>query len=270
MIRQKSINLLPKEAIMEFEQQCKEGIFLKRYNRFLADVQLDDKIITVHVPNTGSLKSCNEKGSPCLISIHNSPDRKIPYTLEAIKTNETWVGVNTSWPNKLAVEAFKHQLIPHWHQYDQFQTEVKISSESRLDLVLWSASTFKEKKITTSLFKKIIDANEINKPNFHLVEVKNVTLKEADQSAQFPDAVTERGQKHLNELMKILDLGFTAEMLYIIQRSDCSLFKPATSIDPKYSELLSQAHKKGLIITPLQVDISNQGIKIIKILPFEL
>lgn len=257
---------------MEFAKNCSEGIFLKRYNRFLADIQLADKIITAHVPNTGSMKSCNEKGSPCLFSTSDSPDRKIPYTLEAIKANNTWVGVNTSWPNKLAVEAFNTHFIPHWKNFDRCQSEVKISSESRIDLVLWSSKTFEQNKITPAQFSKIVsnEKNQIEKPNFHLVEVKNVTLRADDNSAQFPDAVTERGQKHLQELMHLLGLGFTAEMLYIIQRSDCAVFKAAKEIDPKYSELLSQAYQKGLKITPLVVDFKPNKIEFIKILPFEI
>ncbi len=246
---------------MNFKNQCFEGIFLKRYNRFLADIKLNNEIITVHVPNTGSMKSCNTPNSPCLISKSDSLDRKLPYTLEAIKTNNTWVGVNTSWPNKLAVEAFNEKHIPHWNKFDRVQTEVKISKESRIDLVIWNQTIY-DGKITPSFFEKT------NLP-FHLVEVKNVTLSE-NGVVYFPDAITERGQKHLHELMNLMKKGFTAEMLYIIQRDDCEIFKPATHIDPEYAQLLKQAHDEGLKITPLVVKISANGIKLDRILDFNI
>jgi sugar fermentation stimulation protein A len=243
---------------MKPEQSFSEGIFLKRYKRFLADIQLGDQVITAHVPNTGSLKSCNQSGSPCLYSIHNDPNRKIPYTLEAIKADGTWVGVNTSWPNKLAVECFQNHYFSHWAQFDRHQWEVKISPESRIDLVLWNSKNCSDLKLKPSHFSK--------GQKFHLIEIKSVTLKE-DNFAQFPDAVTERGQKHLRELMHLLDLGMTAEMLFIIQRDDCTVFSPAWQIDPNYAELICKAKKKGLIITPLLVSISHNQIKPLKILP---
>jgi sugar fermentation stimulation protein A len=238
-----------------------KGVFLKRYKRFLADVQIDDKIITVHVPNTGSMKSCNNPNSLCLFSTHNNPDRKIPYTLEAIKSDNTWVGVNTSWPNKIAAECFKKKYFNHWRKFDCYQTEVKISKDSRIDMVLWSSADVPEQKLKTSSFEK--------NHKFHLIEVKNVTLKEGD-FALFPDAVTERGQKHLKELIHFLDLGMTAEMLFIIQRSDCHIFKPAWQIDPEYAQLLVKAKSKGLIITPLVVNFSETEIRPLKVIPTDL
>jgi sugar fermentation stimulation protein A len=259
---------------MDLKQNFSEGILLKRYKRFLADIQIDEKIITVHVPNTGSMKSCNEPGSPCLFSTHNDPSRKIPYTLEAIKANNTWVGVNTSWPNKLAVECFNQKFFDHWKKFDRYQTEVKISKESRIDLVLWSSTDITEQKLKTSYFtdqdflKKNTSASPSNH-SLHLVEIKNVTLKEGE-SAMFPDAVTERGQKHLRELMHFMDLGMTAEMLYVIQRDDCNKFQPAWNIDPVYSQLLLEAKTKGLIITPLVVSINHTQITPQKIISAEI
>jgi sugar fermentation stimulation protein A len=246
---------------MNLNENFSEGIFLKRYKRFLADVQIDDKIITVHVPNTGSMKSCNESGSRCLFSTHSDPKRKIPYTLEAIMANDTWVGVNTSWPNKLAIDCFQTQFFKHWQKFDRFQSEVKISANSRIDLVLWNSSEVPEQKLKLSHF------SETNK--LHLVEIKNVTLKEGE-FALFPDAVTERGQKHLRELIHFLELGMTAEMLFIIQRDDCTKFQPAWQIDPEYSQLLLKAQSKGLIITPLLVNFSKKQISPIKVIPVKL
>lgn len=249
---------------MDLKQNFSEGILLKRYKRFLADIQIDEKVITVHVPNTGSMKSCNEPGSPCLFSTHNDPNRKIPYTLEAVKANNTWVGVNTSWPNKLAVECFNQKFFNHWIKFDRYQTEVKISKDSRIDLVLWSSTSISEQKLKASHFTELDSlakstAISQSSRGLHLVEIKNVTLKEGE-SALFPDAVTERGQKHLRELMHFMDLGMTAEMLYVIQRDDCSKFQPAWNIDPVYSQLLLEAKTKGLIITPLVVSINQSQI----------
>lgn len=246
---------------MKLEQNLSEGIFLKRYKRFLADIQLGDKVITAHVPNTGSLKSCNQPGSPCLYSIHNDPSRKIPFTLEAIKANNTWVGVNTSWPNKLAVECFQNQFFKHWSKYDRYQWEVKISADSRIDLVLWSSQDCPDTKLKPSHFSA--------EQRFHLIEIKNVTLKEGE-FAMFPDAVTQRGQKHLKELMHFLDMGMTAEMLFIIQRDDCTQFQPAWQIDPEYAQLLCDAKNKGLIITPLLMSVSRNQITPLKTLPVVL
>jgi sugar fermentation stimulation protein A len=241
---------------MNLDQKFSEGIFLKRYKRFLADIQVDDKVITAHVPNTGSMKSCNETGST-----HDNANRKIPYTLEAVMANNTWVGVNTSWPNKLAIECFKNHFFDHWKDFNRYQSEVKISKDSRIDMVLWSSNNIPVEKLKNSHFTS---------PNkLHLVEVKNVTLKEG-KYAMFPDAVTKRGQKHLKELMHFLDLGMTAEMLFVIQREDCNEFQPAWEIDPEYSKLLLEAKNKGLVITPLVVRLSPNHISPLKVIPIHL
>jgi sugar fermentation stimulation protein A len=166
-----------------------EGIFLKRYKRFFADFELAGKIEVAHVPNTGSLKSCNQAQSPCLVSPAKDPERKLRWTLEAIQSQETgaWVGVNTSLPNHLVREAHGLSLFAHWRDFDDCQWEVKLNAKTRLDFCL--TNTRKKKK--------------------HYVEVKNVTLAE-DGFAKFPDAVTERGQKHLEELMQLMKNGHSA------------------------------------------------------------
>ena len=225
---------------MKFEKPLIEGTFLKRYNRFFADVKIGDETVVAHVPNTGSLKGVNRPNSPCLVSPATNPERKLRYTLEMIQTPESWVGVNTGRPNALVHELFHGGAVSHWKKFDRAQLEVKINNQTRLDLALWNsqdAIPLKKGKLA-----------EIAPP-LHFVEIKNVSLAE-NKRALFPDAVTERGQKHIQEMMDLMDRGFTCEFVFVIQRSDCESFSPADAIDPEYGKLLRQAQKKGLLISP--------------------
>lgn len=242
---------------MEFASPLIQGKLLKRYKRFFADVELDGQIVVAHVPNTGSMKGCNEPGSACLVSRATDPARKLQFTLEAVQADQHWVGVNTSWPNKLAIELLHTQKIPHWKTYDSYQSEVKISEASRIDLVLWNSQSTETKKWKFEDFKK-------HHP-VHFIEIKNVTLKN-DVIAQFPDAVTERGQKHIEELTTLIKRGFTTELLFVVQRSDVQMFEPASAIDPKYAELLRGAIKEGLNVTIASFAISQKGIQFQKLL----
>jgi sugar fermentation stimulation protein A len=244
--------------VLDFASPLVEGKLLKRYKRFFADVELNGEVVVAHVPNTGSMKSCNEPGSPCLLSRSNDPKRTLKFTLEAVKSEGAWVGVNTGWPNKLAVEVFKQRRVSHWFAYDSYKAEVKINEHSRIDLLLWDSSKIAIKKWKAADFSKGQLA--------HLVEIKNVTLK-AGSAAQFPDAVTERGQKHIQELCELIEMGFTAEMLFIVQRTDVEIFEPAKTIDPEYSRLLKQASERGLKITVLSFAIDKNGFSLKKELP---
>lgn len=246
---------------MEFKSPLVLGKFIKRYKRFFADVDLEGEIVVAHVPNTGSMKSCNDPGSPCLLSRSEDPKRALKFTLEAVGQENHWVGVNTSWPNKLAVELFKQNKQAHWSKFDSFQPEVKINEQSRIDLVLWNSSQTSVKKWKVADF--------VEHQPVHFIEIKNVTLREG-RAAQFPDAVTERGQKHLLELCELMEKGFTAEMLFIVQRTDVEYFEPAKAIDPEYSKLLRLAIDKGLQVTALCVSISEKGIHLEKQLPIRL
>lgn len=229
---------------MKFKTAVRQGIFLKRYKRFFADVQLGNEIVVAHVANTGSLKSAGEPGLSCLVTETDNPERKLKYSLQALQTaSGAWVGVNTSWPNLLAKEAFEARLFAHWSAFDEFKAEVKLSPETRIDFVLSCSKTQKK----------------------HFVEVKNVTMAsgpigELKGIAHFPDSVTERGQKHLRELIKIVEAGSTAEIFFAVQRNDCQFFSPADEIDPEYGRLLRLAQKAGVHITAARVDISPAGI----------
>lgn len=225
---------------MRFKAPLLKATMIKRYKRFFADVKLDGQIVTAHCPNTGSLKSCWEEGRTAYISESDNPERKLKYTLEITESpTGALVGVNTSWPNKLVKEAFENKVIQDWESFKDFQSEVKISKETRLDACLTNA---KGKK--------------------RYIEVKNVTL-ERDGVACFPDAETTRGQKHLIELMKLVDEGHEAEVVFTIQRGDCKHFSAAEDLDPEYAKLLVQAKKKGVIVRPLFVEVTPKELVIL-------
>lgn len=245
---------------MKFSKPLLDGIFVKRYKRFFADVLLNGELVTAHVPNSGSMQGCKDPDSPCRITYDDNPKRKLQYTLEMIQTPTSWVGVNTQTPNKIVKEAIEEQLLPHWGEFPFFKPEAKINDKSRLDFVLSD--------------QEILDFNKIDlrqtKQRLHFIEVKNVTLAEGSQ-ALFPDAVTERGQKHLQDLMELIDLGFSAELVFTIQRTDTTSFRAAHEIDPQYAILLKMAQDHGVRITPLVCHISSSEISLTdQILPLEI
>lgn len=243
---------------MKFQQALYEGVLLSRYKRFFADVEYNGEKITIHVPNTGSLKTVIEKDlqipQKCWFSLHNDPTKKLKGTLEAVQTPEgAWVGVNTSTPNKVVAEAIQNGIkshkgfLSHWVEYGFYKSEYKISKETRLDGALF----FKEEDLT----------NE--KAKIHFIEIKNTTYKaivEGKAHAQFPDAVTERGQKHIEEMINLMEQGHKCEFIFTIQRDDVEYFSPCKTIDPEYAKLLKIAVDKGLIVTPLIVNINQTEV----------
>ena len=231
---------------MKFEIPLEQGRFLKRYKRFFADIEWKGQVITAHVPNTGSLKSCSEANSPCLFSVSQNPERKLPYTLEMIQApTGAWVGVNTANPNKLIKEALHQGHFEWWKNYAEIKPEFKISAESRLDFALSNPNSDKK----------------------HFIEVKNVTMVE-NRIAKFPDAVSERGQKHLRDLMKLKSDGHTAEIVFTIQREDVDSFTTADEIDPQYGELFRKAIKSGVRVTPVVIVMNEKELAVSrKILP---
>ena len=247
---------------MKIQDPVYKGKFIKRYKRFFADIEFEDEIITALVPNTGSLKTCLNEGSECYFTTHDDPKRKLKYTLQMLKTPDSWVGINTHFPNFLAFELWEKTPLKHWKKYDQAQKEIKINTKSRLDLVLWKNSDqFSQTKIKTE---------HIEQHQFHFVEVKNVTMVK-DEIALFPDSVTTRGQKHILELMELMEKGHSCELLFVVQRDDAKGFAPASEIDPEYARLLNEARHKGLTITPIVCDISKTKLSLNpkKILPLK-
>lgn len=230
---------------MEFSESLIHGRLIKRYKRFLADVTLDNgEIVTAHCTNSGSMKSCLEENAEVYLSPVNDPKRKTQFTWEMIKINNNWVGINTNNPNRLAFEAISQDQIEKLRGYTNVSREVKFE-DSRFDIMA--------KNSAETCF----------------VEVKNVTLKEG-KYALFPDAVTTRGKKHLETLMKVKQQGMRAVMLYIIQRMDVEIFAPAKDIDPEYTKTLKKVYKKGVEIIPVQAKVTPRNIEIVQELPFEI
>jgi len=219
------------------------GKLIKRYKRFLADIQLaSGEIITAHCPNTGPMTGVCTPGSLVQISQSSDRKRKLPYTWETIEVNDTrptWVGVNTALPNRVVKLALEQQLFPELAgKYEYIRTEVKygLDGQSRVDFLL---------------------TGEDSQPPIY-VEVKSVTLAQG-KVALFPDTVTTRGQKHLRELMALIPKAKPV-MLYFINRGDCVAFAPGDRCDPVYGELLREAVAAGVEILPYCFEITPHGI----------
>jgi sugar fermentation stimulation protein A len=238
---------------MKFETELIPATFIKRYKRFFADIEINGEIVTAHVPNTGSMKSCIEENADCYVTKNNDPKRKLKYTLQLIKAGNSWAGVNTGLTNKLVQELFLFNKLDHWKNFDCIQSEVKINEKSRLDFALWNKVRFNEKKIKP---------NHIQQNQFHFIEVKNVTLK-MDDRALFPDSVTTRGQKHIEELIHLKQIGHSTELMFVVQREFCQSFCPAKDIDPVYSNWLLKAKNAGVLITAIQAKFKNNEISLI-------
>ena len=223
-----------------------QGTLIQRYQRFKADVKLrNGHIVTAHCPNSGSMLGCCEPGRPVYLSRHNHPKRKLKYTWEVIEMPTSLVGVNTWVPNLLVKESIIRKKLRALRGYKSIRAEVRYGQNSRIDLLLESA----EKRC--------------------FVEVKNCTLVE-DGVAYFPDAVTERGLKHLVELQKELRKGSRCVMFYLVQRMDTKRFSPADHIDPVYGQELRRALGNGVEILVYDVFLNLDGISINRRLPFEV
>jgi sugar fermentation stimulation protein A len=232
---------------MDFSKPLIPGILLKRYKRFLADIKLDSgEFITAHCPNSGSMKTCKEPGWKVLVSESDNPKRKLKYTWEMVHNGKCWIGINTQVPNKIASEAILNGTIPELSGYSDLKNEVKYGKNSRIDILLSGG-----------------------KPDCY-VEVKNVTLVEEDGYYKFPDAVTERGKKHLYEMLDMIKSRKRAVMLYVIQRSDGTIFKPAYDIDPVYGKSLKEVHQQGIEILAYRADVTPERIELTTRLEFEL
>ncbi len=227
------------------------GTLIRRYKRFLADVTLEaGETLTVHCPNSGSMKGCALPGSRVFLSHSDNPGRKYRYTWELIEVPGTLVGINTQVPNKLVKRAVEKGLISELSGYDRVSAEVKTSAHTRLDLVLEQSEGFESREKC-------------------YVEIKNCTLVEEGR-AMFPDAVTERGQKHLEELEHLVSLGHRGVIFFLIQRMDAESFSPADKIDKAYGEKLRKAVQNGVEIVTRDTVITTEHIKIGRALPVML
>lgn len=220
------------------------GILEKRYKRFLADIRLEDgRLITAFTPNSGSMKTCSDPGYPVMVSETPGEKRKTGYTLEMVRSGDTWVGVNTFLANTLGARIIDGKMTGR-RELGGFSVERREVSieDSRFDLL---ASDGREKCV---------------------IEIKNVTWKEG-KFALFPDAVTKRGKRHLDTLTRLSVKGMMACGLYIVQRSDCEAFAAARDLDPAYAESFQGARKAGVLLLPYLLHVRPEGIFFRKILP---
>jgi len=230
---------------VKFETSLRSGKLVKRYKRFLADVELTNgEIVVAHCANSGSMKGLKEPGSTVYLLPNQNPKAKLDWRWELIDAGPSLVGINTARPNAIAEEAILNGNITELEGYSELRREVKYGKNSRIDILL-------------------------EDPGTCYVEVKSVTMREGEQ-AKFPDAITARGTKHLRELMDMVALGHRSVMLYLVQRSDCSSFALAEEIDPTYASTLREAMKAGVEVLCYQCTVSVTGIMVADVLPIKV
>lgn len=225
---------------MLFENQLIPGVLIKRYKRFFADVKINGKIITAHCPNTGSMMGLLTQGNKVWVSKSNNKTRKLKYTLQIIEVLGEKIGINTHLTNSIVKEGLKNNFFSEFNKNLIIEPERKFGKNTRFDFLI----------------------SEKNKKTF--IEVKNVTLSRKKALAEFPDTITERGAKHINELMAAAKQGYSSYLLYVVQREDCKEFSIARDIDPRYSKLLTFAIKKNVKIICYDCKFSPKGIKLNK------
>ena len=231
---------------MYFENKLISGLLIKRYKRFFVDIKIKNQVITAHCPNTGSMYGLLKKGNKVWISKSNNPNRKLKYTLEIIENNKSKVGVNTHSSNKIVHDALKNNLIDEFKNLLEIKPETKFGTNTRFDFLV------------------------LKKKDKSFIEVKNVTLCRKKEIAEFPDAVTSRGLKHINELIKASKKNYKIYILYLIQRDDCKSFTIAKDIDPNYANALTKAVKKKLNILCYDCKFSSKGIKLSNKIKFKI
>jgi len=225
---------------MNFENKLISGVFIKRYKRFFADIKIKNQAITAHCPNTGSMYGLLKEGNKVWVSKSKNPNRKLKYTLEIIEDKNAKVGINTHSSNKIVHHALKNNLIKELQNLKDIKPETKFGINTRFDFLVK------------------------NRNGKAFVEVKNVTLSRKKKIAEFPDAVTARGLKHINELINASKKKFKIYILYLVQRDDCDSFSIADDIDKNYAKALSQAIKKKLNILCYDCKFYSKGIKLNK------
>jgi len=225
---------------MEFTKSLIKGKLIKRYKRFFVDVKLNKEIVTAHCPNTGSMKGLLDEGNEVYLLKHNDPKRKLKYGLEIIKANEKLVGVNTHMANKIVKHGLSHNLIKELENNDMIKPEVFFNKETRFDFLV-----------------------EKNKQKI-FVEVKNVTLFRDKKTAEFPDAITSRGSKHLLALIDAIKKGYKTYLIYLVQIQNMEFFKIAQDIDVEYYKNYLAAKKAGVNFLAYRCNISPKEILIEK------
>jgi sugar fermentation stimulation protein A len=227
----------------------KRGVLLRRYKRFLADMRLDNgEEITAHCANPGSMLAVAIPGSEVWVSTSNDKSRKLKHSWVLTRLGKTLVPINTTNPNRIVREALEADLIPELGGFQTLRAEVKYGENSRIDFLIEYAAAL---------------------PRAY-VEVKNVHLVRTRELAEFPDSVTRRGAKHLDELMKIAGDGKRAVMLFVVQRSDCKRFRPADDLDPAYGAKLREAAQNGVELLCYDCEVTLEHVTLRRRLPIEL
>ena len=225
---------------MKFTKSLIKGKLVRRYKRFFTDIKLNQETIVAHCPNTGSMMGLLDEGNEVFISKNDDPKRKLKYTLEIIKVKKSLVGVNTHFANKIAFHGLSNNLIKEVENNDNIKPEVFFDKETRFDFLIE-----KDKQKT-------------------FVEVKNVTLFRKNKLAEFPDAVTSRGSKHLKTLIEATKKGYKTYLLFLVQIQGVTDFKIAKDIDKEYYENYKLAKKAGVKFLAYRCKISSKEIKIEK------
>lgn len=232
---------------MKFSSPLKPAILIQRYKRFLFDARLADGTeITGSCPNTGSMWGLTAPGSPILMSEHDSPTRKYRHCLEMVEADGTLVGINTGLPNRIAEEAIRAGLVSDLGAYQTLRREQRYGVNSRIDILL-----------------------EDEERGRAYVEVKNVHMSRVSGLAEFPDTVTKRGAKHLDELAAMVAEGHRGVMLFLIQRGDVERFQLCRDLDPGYSAAFDRAMRSGVEAYALRCDIRPDAIEPDILVPIE-
>ena len=225
---------------MEFTKSLIKGKLIKRYKRFFTDVRLNKKIVTAHCPNTGSMKGLLDEGNDVYLLPNNDPKRKLKYGLEIIKSRKNLVGVNTHMANKIVHHALENNLINEFQNYRSIRSEVFFNKETRFDFLV-----------------------EKNKQK-SFIEVKNVTLFREKKTAEFTDAITSRGSKHLLALIDAIKNGYKSYIIFLIQIQNMENFKIAKDIDKEYYNNYMIAKKAGVNFLAYRCKINSKEIFIEK------
>jgi sugar fermentation stimulation protein A len=223
------------------------GVLLRRYKRFLADIALDSgEVITASTPNTGSLLTCAIPGRPVWLAYYPGEERKYHWQWVMVQPQRALVCIDTGVPNKVVADCARRQRIPQLAGYREYISEMPFTPGTRFDLCC-----------------RVHESDMLGRC---WVEVKSTTLMR-DGGAQFPDAVTSRGAKHLHELIKAVRQGDRALQVYFVQRADCDRFSPADDIDPEYGKALRAAVKAGVEVVALQARVTQKAVTIAGELP---